>query len=59
LEKLGLVANLRTTSAPEILDYARRNYEMGECVDWDDFASKLRKKKMIIKRNHAKNRSRG
>jgi hypothetical protein len=51
------VADFRRVNTPEIMEYARSNYGVGECVSWRDLARKLRRRKMALKRSYAKNRS--
>lgn len=43
-------------SVPDISTYAKENFNIKPEINWEEFEQKLRKRKTIMKRNHAKTR---
>lgn len=44
-------------SIDEIIFYAKANYDIDHNVCWNNFHQKMRKRKIIMKRNNAKTRA--
>lgn len=56
MERLDASIDIRTMSVTDITTYAKENFCIKDEINWEDFEQKLRKRKMIMKRNHAKSR---
>lgn len=41
----------------DILEYAKGNFTISSEMDWEEFDRCLKKRKLIMKKNHAKNRN--
>lgn len=57
IERVEQNIDIRTTNIQDILEYAKGNFNISSEMDWDEFDRCLKKRKLIMKKNHAKNRN--
>lgn len=57
LEKLEDALDFRTVPVEAIISYAQINYRVSHEIDWEEFERTIRKRKLMVKRAHAKSRT--
>ena len=57
IERIQENVDIRTMSIQDISEYAKGNFVISSEMDWDEFDRCLKKRKLIMKKNHAKSRN--